>query len=140
MSEENINEIRKKLNEYQIKNKKNNLQDENQFENDIEEKKIIDNSSKELGSFLLVYRNKRKDGMIKDNEKDLYPIDSEFIIVKVFDYKTLNEKQLYLEHLAEFLQNYENDPELIEMRSYGKYYIFDSRLLKIKIKKEVIIE
>lgn len=113
---------------------------EQEIQKDVEKPTVQDSSVKTEGSLMIIYVDRQKVGLMKSNQSQPFPIDSEFKIVKNFDYKNLDEKSQMLEKCAEFMEAYENDPSLSELRQKGAYYIIDGRPIKIKIKKQIVIE
>jgi hypothetical protein len=106
---------------------------------DNERPSILD-STKSEGSILIVYVDRNKIGLMKENQKVIFPIDSEFKIVKTFDYKNEDERINVLTMCAEFIESFENNVECADMRNVGKYYLIEGKPIKIKIKKQIVLE
>lgn len=133
--------FKKNLENYQLKPEVEKPQQTQPLTQKEEDKPTVQDSSiKTEGSLMIVYVDRSKIGIMKNNTSQPFPIDSEFKIVKNFDYKDLEEKSQMLEKCAEFMDAYENDSSLKELRQSGAYYIIDGRPIKIKIKKQIVIE
>jgi hypothetical protein len=103
-------------------------------------KSVVDDSNKQEGTLFIIYVDKKKIGMMKSNGNTPFPTDSEFRVVRVYDYHNEQEKRTALENCAMFMETFQNDSDLEEFRQFGNYYIIDGKPIKIKIKKQIIIE